>query len=195
MSETPESPFLKFVRSTPDYPNCSESNILLFEFIRTHGNDFTSLDSFAKAWAANREEIIQAVSCANAKRFLVECPAFIANEFNAGLLDSFVADQVGRERPWSVENYWQAYEFLQSTGQFAVEIEYTEPAKKPAPIHPAQSLADAMAAREAEEAKIRKLSPIGKPVSEKLRALATKERRDGIERLSHQDKFPEAVHI
>jgi hypothetical protein len=39
MSEAPESPFLKFIRSNSDYPNCLEANIPLFEWIRTHGND------------------------------------------------------------------------------------------------------------------------------------------------------------
>jgi hypothetical protein len=73
-------------------------------------------------------------------------------------------------------------------------------ARQPTPIHPAQALADAMAAREAEEAKVhklRKMSPIGKPVNKSLRALAAKERRDNIEpnRLSQQDKFPEHVQI
>jgi hypothetical protein len=74
MSEQPESPFLKFIRLNPDYPNCSEANIPLFEFIRTHGNDFTSTDSFVAAWKALRPEIIQAVSSANAERFLAEMP-------------------------------------------------------------------------------------------------------------------------
>jgi len=197
MSEQPESPFLKFVRSNPDYPNCSEANIPLFEWIRTHGNDFASSDSFVAAWHACRDEILEGLSSANAKQFLSECPAYPDGEFNGALMDSFIASQVGRDRVWTKENYWQAYEHLSSEGTFATEVEYTEPEKKSAPIHPAQALAQAMAARAAEEAKLRKLSPIGKPVNKKLRALATKERRDNVEpnRLSRQDRFPEAVQI
>jgi hypothetical protein len=115
-------------------------------------------------------------------------------------MDVFIASQIGRDRVWTKENYFAAYDYLQSEGKFANEVEYTEPEKAPAPIHPAQALAEAMTKREAEEAKVRKLrkmSPIGKPVNKALRDLATKERRDNVEpnRLSRQDKFPEAVYI
>jgi hypothetical protein len=200
MPEQSESAFQKFIRSNPDYPNCSEANVPLFEWIRTHGNDFTTIDSFAAAWTALREEMIQAVSSANAERFLAECKDYPGGAFNAGLMDAFIASQVGRDRVWTKENYWAAFDYLQSEGKFATEVEITEPQKQPAPKHPAQALAIAMAAREAEEAKarkLRKMSPIGKPVAKALRALATKERRDNVEpnRLSQQDRFPEAVQI
>jgi hypothetical protein len=196
----PESPFLKFIRLNPDYPNCSQANIPLFEWIRTHGNDFTSSDSFVAAWKACRDEILEGVSSANAEQFLAECKDYPGGAFNGGLMDAFIASQVGRDRVWSKENYFAAYEYLLSEGKFATEVEYIEPEKKTAPIHPAQALAEALAAREAEEAKarkLRKLSPIGKPVPKALRALATKERRESVEpnRLSRQDRFPEAVKI
>jgi hypothetical protein len=200
MPEQSESAFQKFIRLNPDYPNCSEANIPLFEFIRTHGNDFTSSDSFAAAWTALRSEIIQAVSSANAEKFLAECKDYPGGAFNAGLMDAFIASQVGRDRVWTKENYLAGYEYLKSENTFATEVEYTAPEKKAEPIHPAHSLAEAMTAREAEEAKVRKLrkmSALGKPVSKALRALATKERRNNIapNRLSQQDKFPEHVQI
>jgi hypothetical protein len=195
--QQPESPFLKFVRLHPDYPNCSEANVPLFEFIRTHGNDFTSSESFAKAWVAHREEIIQAVSSHNAEQFLAECPAYPGGRFNAELMDVFIASQIGRDRVWTKENYFAAFDYLQSEGKFANEVEYTEPEKEPAPIHPAQALAAAMVSRAAEEARLRKLSPIGKPVNNKLRNLAVQERRRNVEPnlLSRQDRFPERVEI
>jgi hypothetical protein len=199
MPEQPESPFQTFLRLNPNYPNESTANVILFQWVKEHGNAFT-LDSFAAGWTALREEIIRTVSSHNAKQFLAECPAYPGGRFNAELMDVFIASQIGRDRVWTKENYWSAFEFLQSEGKFATEVEITEPEKKPEPIHPAQKLAAAMAAREAEEAKVRKLrkmSPIGKPVPKALRTLATKERRDGIEpnRLSRQDRFPEAVQI
>jgi hypothetical protein len=196
-----ESPFMEFIRLHPDYPNRSESNIQLFEYIRTEcGNDFTNPESFAKAWAAHREEIIQAVSSHNAERFLAECPAYPGGNFNAEIMSAHIRTQVGDGRVWTVENYFSAYEYLKSEGLLATEIEYTEPEKKPTPIHPARALADAMATRAAEEAKLlklRKMSPIGKPVSKALISLATKSRRDNVEPnlLSRQDRFPERVEI
>jgi hypothetical protein len=196
MPEHIESPFLKFIRSNPDYPNESTANVLLFEWVKEHGNAFT-YDSFVAGWTALREEIIQALSSANAERFLAECKDYPGGEFNAELMDAFIASQIGRDLIWSKENLWAAYEYLRAAEKFATEVEYTEPEKRPAPIHPGQALAEAMTARETEEAKLRKLSPIGKPVSKKLRALAVKERRDNVEpnRLSRQDRFPEAVQI
>jgi hypothetical protein len=199
MTEQLESPFMKFIRLHPNYPNCSEANIPLFEWIRTQGgNDFASSDSFVAAWHACRDEILEGLSSTNAEQFLSECKDYPGGAFNAGLMDAFIASQVGRDRVWSKENYWAAYDHLSSEGKFATEIKYVEPQiSKPAPIHPARALADAMASREAEEAKLRKLSPIGKPVPKALRALATKSRRGNIEpnRLSRQDRFPEAVQI
>jgi hypothetical protein len=197
MPETPESPFAKFLRLNPNYPNESTANVLLFAWVKEHGGNAFTYDSFVAGWTALREDIVQAVSSKNAEQFLAECPAYPGGRFNAEIMDAFIASQVGRDRVWSKENYSQAYDYLVSEGKFANEVEYTEPEKKPAPIHPAQVLAEAMAAREAEEAKLRKLSPIGKPVSKKLRALAVKERRNNIEpnRLSQQDRFPEAVQI
>jgi hypothetical protein len=197
MPEQPESPFLKFIRFNPTYPNCSEANVILFQWVKEHGGNSFTYDSFVAGWTALREEIIQALSSANAERFLAECKDYPGGRFNAELMDAFIASQIGRDLVWSKENYWAAYEYLQSEGKFATEIEHTEPAKAPTPIHPARALAEAMAVREAEEARLRKLSPIGKPVSKKLRALAVKERRDNVEpnRLTRQDKFPEAVHI
>jgi hypothetical protein len=199
MPEQSESAFQKFIRLHPDYPNCSEANIPLFEWIRAHGNDFTSTDSFATAWTALREEIIRTVSSHNAEQFLRECPAYPGGRFNAELMDAHIRTQVG-DRVWTKENYFAAYDYLQSEGKFATEVEIAEPEKQPEPIHPAQALAIAMVAREAEEAKVRKLrkmSPIGKPVNKALRALATKERRDNVEPnlLSRQDRFPERVEI
>jgi hypothetical protein len=196
MPEQPESPFQTFLRSNPNYPNESTANVIMFQWVKEHGNAFT-LDSFAAGWTALREDLIQAVSSYNAERFLAECPAYPGGRFNAELMDVFIASQIGRDRVWTKENYWSAFEFLQSEGKFATEVEITEPEKKPDPIHPAQKLAAAMAAREAEVAKLRKLSPIGKPVSKKLRALAVKERRDNVEPnlLSRQDRFPERVEI
>jgi hypothetical protein len=199
MPEQSEPPFLKFIRLNPDYPNESTANVLLFEWVKEHGNAFT-YDSFAAGWTALREEIIRVLSSANAERFLAECPAYPGGRLNAGLMDAHIRTQVGSDRVWSKENYWAAFDYLQSAGMFAIEIEHVEPEKKPSPIHPAQTLAEAMNAREAEEEKLRKLrkmSAIGKPVSKALRALAIKERRESIEpeRLSRQDKFPEAVHI
>jgi len=197
MPEQSESPFLKFIRSNPDYPNSSEANVILFEWVKTHGGNVFTFDSFVAGWTALREEIIQAVSCYNAERFLAECKDYPGGEFNGALMDAFIASQVGRDRVWTKENYWAAFDYLQSEGKFATEVEIAEPEKQPAPIHPAQALAAAMVKREAEEAKLRKMSPIGKPVSKKLRALATKERRNNVEpnRLSQQDRFPEAVQI
>jgi hypothetical protein len=199
MPEANESPILKFVRSHPEYPNCSEANVILFQWVKEHGNAFT-YDSFAAGWTALREEIIQTLSSTNAERFLAECKDYPGGRFNAELMDAWITSQIGRDLVWSKENYWAAFEFLQSAGRFATEVEITELEEQPAPIHPGQALADATATREAEEAKVRKLrkmSPIGKPVNKALRALATKERRDNVEpnRLSRQDKFPEAVHI
>jgi hypothetical protein len=197
MPEQSESPFLKFIRSNPDYPNSSEANVILFEWVKTHGGNVFTFDSFVAGWTALREEIIQAVSCYNAERFLAECKDYPGGEFNGALMDAFIASQVGRDRVWTKENYWAAFDYLQSEGKFATEVEIAEPEKQPAPIHPAQALAAAMVKREAEEAKLRKMSPIGKPVNKKLRALATMERRDNVEpnRLSQQDRFPEAVQI
>jgi hypothetical protein len=198
MPEPNESPFLKFIRSHPDYPNCSEANVILFEWVKTHGGNTFSFDSFVAGWKALREQITQTLSSHNAERFLAECKDYPGGEFNGALMDCWIASQIGRDLVWSKENYWAAYEYLLSEGKFASEVvEIAEPKKQPQPIHPAHALADAMAAREAEEAKLRKLAPIGKPVSKKLRALATKERRQNIEpeRLSRQDRFPEAVQI
>ena len=197
MPEQSESAFQEFIRLNPDYPICSEANVPLFEWIRTHGNDFTSPDSFVAAWKALRSEIIQAVSTKNAETFLAECPAYPGGRFNAELMTAHIRMQVGDDRVWTKENYFASYEYLQSEGKFATEVEYTEPEKKPAPIHPAQALAEAMTKREAEEARLRKLSPIGKPVSKKLRNLAVQERRRNIEpqRLRRQDQTPEHVQI
>jgi hypothetical protein len=54
-----------------------------------------------------------------------------------------------------------------------------------------------MVKRKAEETELRKMSPIGKPVSKKLRNLAVQERRRNIEpqRLRRQDQAPEHVQI
>jgi hypothetical protein len=196
MPEANESPILKFVRSHPEYPNCSEANVILFQWVKEHGNAFT-YDSFAAGWTALREEIIQTLSSANAERFLAECKDYPGGRFNAELMDAWITSQIGRDMVWSKENFWAAYDYLLSEGKLADEVEIAEPEKQPAPIHPAQALAVAMVEREAEEARLRKLSPIGKPVSKKLRALATKERRNNVEpnRLSQQDRFPEAVQI
>jgi hypothetical protein len=196
MSEQPESPFKTFLRLNPNYPNESTANVILFQWVKEHGNAFT-FDSFVAGWTALREEIIQTVSSHNAELFLAECPAYPGGRFNAELMDAFIASQIGRDRVWSKENYFASFEYLQSGGKFATEVEYTEPEKKPAPIHPAQAFADAMSKREAEEAKLRKRSPIGKPVSKKLRNLAVQERRRSIEpqRLRRQDQTPEHVQI
>jgi hypothetical protein len=196
MPEQIESPFAKFLRLNPNYPNESTANVLLFEWVKEHGNAFT-YDSFAAGWTALREEIIQTLSSANAQRFLAECKDYPGGRFNAELMDAWITSQIGRDLVWSKENFWAAYEYLLSEGKFATEVEIAEPEKQPAPIHPAHALAAAITARKTEEAKLRKLSPIGKPVSKKLRALATKERRDNVEpnRLSQQDRFPEAVQI
>jgi hypothetical protein len=128
---------------------------------------------------------------------LAECKDYPGGRFNAELMDAWITSQIGRDMVWSKENFWAAYDYLLSEGKLADEVEIAEPEKQPAPIHPAQALAVAMVEREAEEARLRKLSPIGKPVSKKLRALATKERRNNVEpnRLSQQDRFPEAVQI
>jgi hypothetical protein len=196
MPEQIESPFAQFLRLNPNYPNESTANVILFQWVKEHGNALT-FDSFAAAWTVLREDIIQAVSSYNAERFLAECLAYPGGRFNAELMDAHIRTQVGDDRVWTKENYWAAFEFLQSEGKFATEVEIAEPKKQPAPIHPAQALADAMVARKGEEARLRKLSPIGKPISKKLRALATKERRDNIEpnRLALQDRSPEAVQI
>jgi hypothetical protein len=199
MPEQVESPFAKFLRMHPNYPNESTANVLLFEWVKEHGNAFT-YDSFVAAWTVLREEIIQTLSSVNAERFLAECKDYPGGRFNAEFMDAWISSQIGRDLVWSKENFWAAYEYLLSEGKFATEVEITEPQKQPAPKHPAQALAEAMIAREAEEAKVRKLrklSPAGKPVNKALRALATKERRDRVEpnRLSRQDRFPEQVQI
>jgi hypothetical protein len=197
MPEQIESSFAKFLRMYPNYPNESTANVLLFQWIKDHGGNAFTYDSFVAGWTAPREELIQTVSSLNAETFLNECPEYPGGSFNAELLLAHIRTQVGSDRVWSKENYFSAYEYLKSKGMFATEVEYTETEKAPAPLHPAQALADAMTQREAEEAKLRKLSPIGKPVSKKLRNLAVQERRRNIEpqRLRRQDQTPEHVQI
>jgi hypothetical protein len=196
MPEQPESPFKTFLRLNPNYPNESTANVLLSEWVKEHGNAFT-YDSFVAGWTALREEIIQTLSSANAERFLAECKDYPGGRFNAELMDAWISSQIGRDLVWSKENFWASYEYLLSEGKFAMEVEYTEPGKALTPVHPAQSLHDAMVKRKAEETELRKMSPIGKPVSKKLRNLAVQERRRNIEpqRLRRQDQAPEHVQI
>jgi hypothetical protein len=125
MPETHESPFARFLRLNPNYPNESTANVLLFEWVKEHGNAFT-YDSFAAGWTALREEIIQVLSSANAERFLAECKDYPGGRLNAELMDAFITSQIGRDLVWSKENYWAAYEYLLSEGKFATEVEYTE---------------------------------------------------------------------
>jgi hypothetical protein len=195
MSEEVEKPFAKFLRLNPTYPNQSEANIPLFAWIREHGNNFSEYRSFESAWNVLRDEIIQRISSQNAEKFLAKCPEFHRGEFNSEMMDAHIRMQVGDDRVWTVENYWQAFEYLSQAGMFARNVDVPAPPVEPVPVHPAHSLADAMNARSAEEALIRKMSPIGKPVPKKLRALAITERRANTEsnRLRDLDKTPHLV--
>jgi hypothetical protein len=192
----PEKPFPKFIRLHPEYPSSeSSANVRLFAWIREHGNDFSAYESFENAWNATRTEIIQDISSKNAEKFLAKCPQFPLGDFNAGMMNAHIRTQVGDDRVWTVENFWAAFEYLSEAGKFVRNVDLQLPASEPVPVHPAHSLADAMNARAAEEARLRKLSPIGKPIPKKLRVLAIAERRANTEpnRLRDIDKTPHLV--
>jgi hypothetical protein len=195
MSEEVEKPFAKFLRLNPTYPNQSEANIPLFAWIREHGNNFSEYRSFESAWNVLRDEIIQRISSQNAEKFLAKCLEFPRGSFNAEMMNAHISTQVGEDRVWTVENYQAAYEYLSEAGKFATNVDVPAPVAEPIPVHPAHTLADAMNARSAEEAHVRKMVPIGKPVPKKLRALAVAERRANTEpnRLRDLDKTPHLV--
>jgi hypothetical protein len=58
------------------------------------------------------------ISLANARQFLAECPEFYGSEYNGNLIERWLTDQIGTAYPFSVENYWAAFEYLSEHGRF-----------------------------------------------------------------------------
>ena len=64
------------------------------------------------------------ISNENAHKFMAQNPDYYGNDYNATLLVNFIESQIGKDYPWQLENFEQAFEYLKDDLQ-------ARPAKQP----------------------------------------------------------------
>ena len=171
--------YQRFVERTPDYPNCQLAEDSLDSWLANNNVSFPNADDYTVAWIAVKDDVINALNAEAARQFINECPDFYPCDFNGDLLGAHLDTQIGKGRPWTVENLHVAYEFLRDAG-----LLHRRPAPEPTMADQklvlrskAEREAEAAVAAEAEVKRLRKLRNM--PLKS-LKVLATHERREQI---------------
>jgi hypothetical protein len=143
------------------------------------------------------------ISLTNARQFLAECPEFYGSEYNGNLIERWLTDQIGTAYPFSVENYWAAFEYLSEHGRFESRPVGTAPAPQ---VHRSSGIVSTITGVLADDAAIADnfkalgntatSGPLDKKSLAELKAAATKqrvalieERGDSLARLQERGKY------
>jgi hypothetical protein len=129
------------------------------------------------------------ISIANARQFLAELreagcySEFYGSEYNSDLMQQWIVSQVGNAYPFSVENYWAAYDYLAEHGRFEtrpVETVSAPQVRRASSIMSELSLVLADDQAIADQFKSMGNGPTSEPLNKenlaKMKAAATKQR-------------------
>jgi hypothetical protein len=185
--ETDPKPFDRFLKACPEFPSSeATAHDMLLAWINSNAKGIISFDTLCAGWAAIRGDVFRTLNAATAEEFLKRNPGF-KGRYNGEMLASFLSLQLGDDDRvlWPPESFEAAYAYLKSNGKLAEDR--SEPTPTPS-TPPGPTIEEMIAQRAAEEAAARKLSPIGKPVSKKLRQAAVLDRRSRIQDIEVFDR-------